>query len=111
ITLVSSSLVSTRIADTDVSLRDPITWVIGRTFLAVLLVAGLAVERRLPTARNPGREITVALVIVVLSASFLSIAHGRLPANIVVHLGGAFPRPGNLFPAGLFLLATVGYRR
>ena len=44
ITLVSSSLISPRIADTDVSLRDPMMWVIGRTFLAVLLVAALVVE-------------------------------------------------------------------
>ena len=110
-TLVSSSLVSFRVSDSNVSLRDPMTWVIGRTFLAVLLVAALVVERRLPTARNPGREITVALAIVVLSASLLSTVHGRLPADIVVHPGGAFPRPGNLFPAGLFLLATVGYHR
>jgi diguanylate cyclase (GGDEF)-like protein len=111
ITLVSSSLVSFRIADSDVGLRDPMTWVIGRTFLAVLLVAALVVERRLPTARNPGREIIVALVTVVLSASLLSIVHERLPGEMVVHLGGPFPRPGNLFPAGLFLLATVGYQR
>jgi diguanylate cyclase (GGDEF)-like protein len=111
ITLVSASLVSFRIADSDVSLRDPMTWVIGRTFLAVLLVAALVVERRLPTARNPGREITVALVFVVLSATLLSTAHGGLPADFVVHPGEAFPRPGNLFPAGLFLLATVGYHR
>jgi len=111
ITLVSSSLVSFRIVDSDAGLRDPMTWVIGRTFLAVLLVAALVVERRLPTARNPGREIIVGLVTVVLLASILSIAHGRLPGELVVHLGGAFPRPGNLFPTGLFLLATVGYQR
>ena len=111
ITMVSSSLASPRIADTDVSLRDPMTWVIGRTFLAVLLVAALVVEQRLPKARNPGREIIAGLVIVVLSASVLSIVHGQLPADIVVHLGGAFPRPGNLFPAALFLLVTVGYHR
>ena len=111
ITLVSSSLVSFRIVDSDVSLRDPMTWVIGRTFLAVLLVAALVVERRLPTARNPGREIIMGLATVVLSASLLSLAHGRLPGDMVVHLGGDFPRPGNLFPAGLFLLATVGYNR
>src|ERR1019366_3182881 len=109
ITLVSSSFVSLRIADTDVSLRDPMTWVIGRTFLAVLLVSALAVEWHLPTASNPGGEIIVALVIIVISASGLSLIHGRLPADVVVHLGGPFPRPGNLFPAGLFLLATVGY--
>jgi diguanylate cyclase (GGDEF)-like protein len=87
------------------------SWVIGRTLLAVLLVAALAVGRRLPTARNPGREIIVALGIVILSASSLSLVHGLLPSNIVVHLRGTFSRPGNLFPAGLFLLAAVGYHR
>jgi len=111
ITLVSSSLVSFRVVDSDAGLRDPMTWVIGRTFLAVLLVAALVVERRLPTALNPGREIIMGLVTVVLSASLLSLVHGRLPGDMVVHLGGDFPRPGNLFPAGLFLLATVGYHR
>ena len=111
ITLVSSSLVSFRIPDSEVSLRDPMTWVIGQTLLGVLLVAALVVERRLPTARNPGPEITVALAIVVLSASLLSTVHWRLPAYIVVHSRGMFSRPGNLFPAGLFLLATVGYHR
>ena len=110
-TLISSSLVSIQISDSDVNLRDPMAWVIGRTFLAVLLVTALLVERRLPTASNPDREIIVALVVVCLSASILSIAHGRLPADVVVHQGGVFPRPGNLFPAGLFLVATVGYYR
>jgi len=111
ITLVSSSLVSFPVVDSDVSLRDPMTWVLGRTSLAVLLVAALIVEQRLPTTRNPSREIGVALVIVVFVASLLSTAHGRLPLDFVVHPGGIFPRPGNLFPAGLFLLATVGYHR
>jgi diguanylate cyclase (GGDEF)-like protein len=111
ITLVSSSFVSFHDSDSSASLRDPMTWVIGRTLLAVLLVVALFVERRLPTARNPGREISMALVIVVLSASLLSTAHGRLPADLVVHAGGAFPRPGNLFPAVLFLIATIGYYR
>jgi diguanylate cyclase (GGDEF)-like protein len=111
ITLVSSSLVSFPVVDSDVSLRDPMTWVLGRTSLAVLLVAALIVEQRLPTTRNPSREIGVALVIVVFVASLLSTAHGRLPLDFVVHPGGVFPRPGNLFPAGLFLLATVGYHR
>ena len=111
IALVSSNLISFRVSDSDVTLRDPMTWVIGRTLLAVLLVAALIVEWHVPTARNPGREITVALAIVVLSASLLSTAHGRLPADIVVHPGGIFPRTGNLFPAGLFLVAAIGYHR
>jgi diguanylate cyclase (GGDEF)-like protein len=48
---------------------------------------------------------------VVLSASFLSTAHVHLPHEMVVNAGGVFPRPGNLFTAGVFLLATVGYYR
>lgn len=87
------------------------TWVIGRTLLGLLLVTALVVERRRPTARHFGRELIVALILVVLSASILSAAHVRLPAGLVVHPGEAFPRPGNLVPAGLFLLATIGYHR
>src|SRR5208282_3813944 len=46
ITLTTSSAVSLRLleADRDASLRDPMTWVVSRTLLAVLLVAALAVE-------------------------------------------------------------------
>lgn len=110
ISLVSSSFIFFRIADPDASVRDPMTWLI-RTFLGMLLVVALVVERRLPTARNPGREIIVALVFAVLSATLLSMSNGRLSAHAVVHLGRAFPRPGALFRAGLFLLATVGYHR
>ncbi len=111
ITLVSSSVVSLQIADSDSSLRDPMTWVMGRSFLAVLFVAALIVEWRHPKTRNTGREIAVALFIVVISATLLTIAHERLPADFVVSTGGVFPRPGNLLPAGLFLLATVGFHR
>lgn len=111
ITLVSSSIVSLQIPDSDISLRDPMTWVIGRTFLAVLFIAGLVVDWHIPRTRNSGREISLALIIVVISTSILSITHGRLPADVVVSSGGAFPRPGNLVPAGLFILATIGYHR
>lgn len=111
VTLVSSSLVSPHIVDFDPSLSDPMTWVIGRTFLAVLLVVALVVEWHQPTGKDSGREMTVALVIVVVSAVLLSMAHRWLPANLVASSGSVFPRPGNLFPAGLFLLATIGYHR
>jgi diguanylate cyclase (GGDEF)-like protein len=109
--LASSSLVFSHPspAGHDASLRDPMAWVISRTLLALLLVAGLVVEQRFPTARNPSREIIWALFIVVLLTSLLSATHWHLPADFVVQPGGAFPRPGNLFPAGLFLLAAIGY--
>jgi len=110
--LASSSLVFIHPspAGYDVSLRDPLAWVISRTLLAVLLVAGLVVERRFPTARNPRWEIAWALGVVVVLTSLLSATHWQLPSVVVVQPGGAIPRPGNLFPAGLFLLAAIGYQ-
>jgi diguanylate cyclase (GGDEF)-like protein len=109
ITLVGSSLFSILVSKFD--LRDPMTWVIGRTLLALLLVTALVVEQRFPTTRNHNREITIALAAVILSTWFLSTAHERLPADLIVHPGGIFPRPGNLFPAGLFLVAAIGFQR
>jgi diguanylate cyclase (GGDEF)-like protein len=113
IALTSSSAVSLRLWESDhsASLRDPMTWVVSRTLLAVLLVAALAVEWYVPTARNPGWEIAVALAVVLLSASLLTTAHWQLPADLLVDQGGLFPRPWNLFPAALFLLAAIGYHR
>jgi diguanylate cyclase (GGDEF)-like protein len=113
VTLISSSFVIFRYRqpDTDEMLRDPTTWVIGCTIVALLMVAALHVERRLPLARHPAREIAIALCVVTLSAVALSKTHGWLPTGFVVNPGGIFPRPGNLFPVLLFLIATVGYYR
>src|SRR5262249_9708719 len=113
IALTSSSVVSLRLweANPDANLRDPMTWVVSRTLLAVLLVAALAVEGYIPTARNPGWEIAIALGVVLLSAALLLTAHWPLPADLLVRPGGFFPRPGNLLPAGLFLAAAFGYAR
>lgn len=110
-TLASSSLVLLRFPDSESSLRDPMSWVMSRTLLALLFVAALVVEKRLPVARHFGREIAVALALVVISAFLFSTVHLTLPADLVVHADGVFPRPGNLFPAGLFLVATIAYQR
>jgi diguanylate cyclase (GGDEF)-like protein len=111
ITLTSSSIVSLRLLETDhdASLRDPMTWVVSRTLLAVLLVAALVVEWHIPTARHPGWEIAIALGVVLLSSSLLATAHWKLPADLLVAPTGIFPRPGNLLPALLFLIAAIGY--
>jgi diguanylate cyclase (GGDEF)-like protein len=84
---------------------------VSRTLLAVLLVTALVVEWHIPTARNRGWEIAIALAVVVASATLLSTTHWKLPADVLVNPGGLFPRPGNLFPAALFLIAAIGYSR
>lgn len=113
VTLASSSLASSNPSpsETAASLRDPMTWVIGRTLLAVLLVSAPLVQKRYAWSRNPGREIAAVLVLVVLVSTVLSILHGHLPSSFVVQPGRFFPRPGNLVPAAFFLLATLSYHR
>ena len=93
------------------ALRDPLAWVIARTLLALLFVAALVAEKRLPFARNTGREIVLALVAIVVSTAILASAHNFLPSDFVVFPSGIFPRPGNLIPAALFLVAAFGFKR
>lgn len=113
IALISSSFVTfhSPAPNPNAAPRDPMTWVFGCTVVALLMVVALYVERRLPMAQHPAREITAALFVVVLLTVALSGIHRWLPAGFVVHTNGIFPRPGNLFPALLFAIATVGYYR
>jgi diguanylate cyclase (GGDEF)-like protein len=111
ITLASSSLGSPALSPSDsaASLRDPMTWVIGRTLLAILMMSALLEEEA--WSRHTGRDIAAALVLVVLISTLLSIVHHHLPSSLVVQPGRFFPRPGNLVPAVLFLLAALCYHR
>ena len=113
ITLISSSFVTFHAPtpDPNAALRDPMTWVFGCTVVALLMVVALVVERRLPMSRHPVREIALALCFVMLLTTALSSIHRWLPAGLVVITNGMFPRPGNLFPAVLFSIATIGYFR
>jgi hypothetical protein len=62
-------------------------------------------------SRKPERDIAVALVLVVLISTLLSMMHRHLPSSLVVQPGYFFPRPGNLVPAAFFLLAALAYHR
>ncbi|MGB9431997.1 MAG: hypothetical protein WBQ89_07130, partial [Candidatus Acidiferrum sp.] len=50
----------------------PMGWMVGRTMLAVLLLAALGVERFLPTSRQPSRETAGALFVVAAAAYITS---------------------------------------
>src|SRR5450631_174515 len=43
-------------------LRVPLAWTVSGTLLALVLIAALVVERRIPNSRETGREIAVALL-------------------------------------------------
>ena len=88
-------------------MRVPLAWMVSRTLLALIVIAALVVERRVPNSREPGREITIALVVVVAVAYLTSAAYLGAPTIPVMRPGAMFSRPWDLFPAALFAVAGI----
>jgi diguanylate cyclase (GGDEF)-like protein len=91
--------------------RVPLAWMVSRTLLALVLIAGLIVERRVPNSREPGREIAIALVVVVVVAYMTSAAYFGSPLEPVMHPKALLSRPGDFLPAILFAIAAIGFGR
>jgi len=84
-------------------------WLAGRTLLSVLLLVALGVERRIPIARDPAKEMAGATLIVGAVAYLTSVFYFMLPNAPTMHPGAILPRPWDLLPAAIFVAATVGY--
>jgi diguanylate cyclase (GGDEF)-like protein len=84
-------------------------WLAGRTLLGVLLLAALAVERRIPVSRDPGKEIAGVMLIVGAVAYLTSVFYFMLPAAPEIQPGAIVPRPWDLLPAAIYVAATVGF--
>lgn len=89
----------------------PLAWMVSRTLLALLLVAALLVEKRMPMAREPAREIVAATLVVGVVAYLTSAAYFALPTEASIHPGALLPRPWDLLPAVIFLAAAIGFWR
>lgn len=89
----------------------PVGWMVSRTLLAVLLLAALAVERYMPTARQPSKETAAALFVVALAAYLTSAAFLAAPAAPIAQAKNLLSRPWDLLPAALFLIAAVCFRQ
>jgi diguanylate cyclase (GGDEF)-like protein len=98
-------------AGTLVLSKVPLGWMVSRTLLAVLLLAALAVERYMPTARKPSKETAAVLVVVALAAYLTSAAFLAAPAAPVADARNILSRPWDLLPAGLYLIAAVCFRQ
>jgi len=94
-----------------VQVRVPVAWMVSRTLLALVLIAALVVERRIPNSREPGREIAIALVVVVVMAYLTSAAYLGSPSDLGIHPNAFLARPGDLLPAVLFAVAAIAYGR
>ena len=93
------------------NLRVPLAWMVSRTLLALVMIAALVVERRVPNSREPGREIAIAMMVVVVVAYLTSAAYFSSPLEPGVHPKSFFSRPGDLLPALLFAAAAIGFGR
>ena len=89
----------------------PMGWMVGRTLLGTLLLAAIVVERNIPMARQPSREIAGALLAVAVASYVTSAAFLAAPAAPVVHSTRFLARPWDLLPASVFLLAAVLFRQ
>ena len=90
--------------------RVPMGWMVSRTLLAVLLLAALAVERFMPTARQPSKETAGALFVVAVAAYLTSAAFLAAPSSPRAHAANIFSRPWDLLPGMLFFAAAVFFR-
>jgi predicted signal transduction protein with EAL and GGDEF domain len=90
-------------------LHIPLGWMVSRTLLAVLLLAAVGVERYTPTARQPSKEIAIALLVVALAAYATSAAFLAAPSAPIAHPTHILSRVWDLLPALLFLAAAVAF--
>jgi len=90
-------------------LHIPLGWMVSRTLLAVLLLAAVAVERYMPTARQPSKETAAALLVVAVAAYVTSAAFLAAPSAPLAHAHNILSRPWDLLPGALFLLAAISF--
>ncbi len=86
-------------------------WLAGRTLLAVLLIAALVVESRIPVSREPAKEMAGATLVVCAIAYIVSIFYFMMPAALKIHPTALISRPWDLIPAAIFTGAAVAYGR
>ena len=114
VTLASSSLglIHLYSADSNATLRDPMTWVIGRTLLGCFIDGRILGREAICMVTLPGpRTWLPPWFVVILLTTLFSASHRYLPSEFVVLPGSWIARPGNLIPAAFFLVAAELFRR
>jgi diguanylate cyclase (GGDEF)-like protein len=89
----------------------PLAWMVSRTLLGLVLVAAFIAEQKVPNSREPGREIAIALIVVVGVAYMTSAAYLGSALEPAIRTHNFLARPGDLLPAALFGIAAVGFGR
>jgi diguanylate cyclase (GGDEF)-like protein len=88
-----------------------LSWMIGQTALAGLLVSALALEHRVPHSRHPRRETTLSLALVGIVTYLTGAAYLSGIINTATHPAARLARGSELLPAALFLVAAIAFSR
>jgi diguanylate cyclase (GGDEF)-like protein len=88
-----------------------LTWMIGQTALAALLVSALALEHRVPHSRHPRSETTISVVLVGIVTYLTGAAYLSGVINTATHPAARLARASELLPAALFLVAAIAFSR
>ena len=91
------------------ALAVPLSWMVSRTLLAILLVAALLVERSLPLSRDPHKEIAWSVFLVGVIFYLTSVIFFAFPTSPKIYPHAFVPRPWDLIPAAIFLIASFGF--
>jgi len=89
----------------------PLFWMAGRTLLALVVLAALVVERRVPHSRDPGGEVAIAFGVVCATAYLTGAAYFGTPFEPAIYPTAWLARPWELLPAALFLAGAIGFER
>jgi diguanylate cyclase (GGDEF)-like protein len=89
----------------------PLFWMVGRTLLALVILAALVVERRVPHSRDPIGEAAIAFGVVCAMGYLTGATYFGAAIEPSVHAENWLARPWELLPAALFLAGAIGFER
>ena len=92
-------------------LRVPLAWMIGQTLLGLLFLIAYAAEKHLRWPRGTRSGIFVGLAIIVAVSSAITAALLAFPREPPIHPHSALPRPWDILPAAIFVVAAFSLRR
>jgi diguanylate cyclase (GGDEF)-like protein len=88
-------------------LRVPVSWMIGQTLLGLLLLVACVINKWLPWPRDPGKNVIAISSIVVSTTCIVAVLFLIFPSTPAIRPHSPTPRPWELFPAFIFLIAVV----
>lgn len=91
--------------------RARMSWMQSRTLLAETMLLAIAVERKLPQQRDPDREVSSALTMVGTVGYLTSALYFIFSGEPAIRTNASLPRPWELLPGILFVLAAIGFNR